>query len=263
MGFTYPGGKIALRGVNLDVFKGEFIGIIGNNGCGKTTLVKHFDGLLKPTDGEVFVDGVKTTKQAMGVLAAKIGYVFQNPNLQIFSNTVEDEISFGPRNLGWSEEKIKEELTSVLRLVDLENKRKDNPFFLSIGMKQRVAIASSLIMHPEVLIVDEPTTGQDMTLSYQLMELLKRLNDEGHTIIIITHDLWIVAEYTKRTIIMGEGKVVFDGPTKDIFCDMTIWERVALEPPQVVRLAQKLRINGCPGVLTVSQMCDWLGKTIC
>ncbi|MEM3716029.1 MAG: ABC transporter ATP-binding protein, partial [Candidatus Bathyarchaeia archaeon] len=159
--FTYPNGVEALKGVSLKIYDGEFIAIMGQNGAGKTTLVKHFNGLLKPTRGRVLVDGVDTRHTTVASLARKVGFVFQNPDHQLFSETVEEEISFALRNFGFDENVIRERVEWALNLLDLAQYRKASPFMLSGGERKRVALASVLAWDPDILVLDEPTIGQD------------------------------------------------------------------------------------------------------
>jgi energy-coupling factor transport system ATP-binding protein len=252
---VYPDGTIALKGVTTKIYPREFVAIIGQNGSGKTTLVKHFNGLLKPTKGTVLVKGLDTRKVSMGKLCSIVGYVFQNPDHQICQNSVLEEICFGARNLGISEEEIQRRSSEILKTMGLETVREEHPFFLSKGERQRVVIASILMMQPEILIVDEPTTGQDMKVSYEIMDLLKKLNEYGHTIIVITHNMRLVAEYTKRTIVMANGTITYDGPTYDVFSKSEILDKAFLAPPQITSLAQSFtRYGFSRNILTVEQM---------
>lgn len=244
--FTYPDGTVALKGVNLDIYENDFVGIIGQNGSGKTTLVKHFNGTLKPTSGKVLIEGADTTKSDFKHLAKRVGYVYQNPSYQLFCNSVEKEVEFGPTILGFSKDEIEQRVNDALKRMGLEKKRKEYPFFLSIGERQRLAIASILATNPSIIIVDEPTTGQDIRRAEEIMDLLIELHKEGRTIIVITHDMRIIADYVPKTVVMLDGKILTEGPTRQIFADPKTLLKAFVLPPQITRLAQKLRAYGIP-----------------
>lgn len=259
--FTYPEPPItALRDINLKIYQGDRVGIIGQNGSGKTTLVKHLNGLLKPTEGQVIVDGRDTKNATVGELSAKVGYVFQNPDHQIFSNTVREEVSFGPKNLGFSKEEIERSCNMALKTLGLTEVADENPFFLSKGERERVALAAVMAMKPKVLIVDEPTTGQDWKTSMEIMEECEKLNAMGTTIITISHDMRLIAQTMKRVIVMAQGRVLLDGSAKEIFSKPDVLKETFLEPPQITMLSQKLRDYGYPkDILTTSEMLDFIG----
>lgn len=233
--FAYPAGVEALRGVNLSIRAGEFVGVIGQNGSGKTTLVKHFNGLLKPTRGVLKVLGVDTRTQGVAKLAKLAGYVFQNPDHQIFCNTVREEIAFGPRNTGMPPSEIESSVRHVMELLDLQGLENRHPFRLSRGQRQRLAIASILAMRPRILILDEPTGGQDRQQVGRLIATLTRLNAEGHTIVLVTHDLELLAECTDRALVMFQGEILLDGTPRDVFREVETLRRTALAPPQITR----------------------------
>jgi energy-coupling factor transport system ATP-binding protein len=241
LSYQYPGRTSpALDGINLDITKGEFIAIIGQNGSGKTTLIKHFNGLLKPTMGKVFVQDRETTNLRTAELAKFIGYVFQNPDHQIFAETIRDEITFGPKNLGVPEEKINYEIERVLKEMDLDVSLDEMPFQLSRGQRQRLAVASVLAMEPSILIIDEPTTGQDWKESILLMKLVQNLNNKGHTCIVTTHNMNLVSLYARRVIVMKSGQIYLDGSTQDVFRRETELLTAGIKPPDVYLLARKL-----------------------
>ncbi|MCD6513687.1 MAG: energy-coupling factor transporter ATPase [Candidatus Odinarchaeota archaeon] len=265
LSFTYPDGTLALEDISLEIYEGEFVAIIGQNGSGKTTLVKHFNGLLKPTKGRVIVDGVDTRKATVAELARKVGYLFQNPDHQIFSNTIEEEIAFGPRNLGLSEDEIKERVEEALEIFELTKIRKENPIFRSKGEKTRIALASIVAMRPKVLILDEPTTGLDWRQSEKVMQYVKKMHDSGHIIIFITHDMRIVAEYAKRVIVMHRGRILLEGDVRDVFAQPEILKETFLFPPQITQYAHALKRNITDkeipkSVLTVREMLDVIQK---
>ena len=257
--FAYPDGTKALDNINLSIEVGEFIALIGQNGSGKTTLSKSLNGLYKPTSGEVIVDGLNSKNTPIVQMVRRVGYVFQNPDHQLFNNNCWDEIAYGPRNIQLSEEEVKIRVEEAANVVGLpEMFYEEHPFFLSKGLRQRVAIASILALRPQVIIVDEPTTGQDSRQSIEIMEFLKDLNEKhGHSVIIITHDMYIVAQYARRVILMSEGKILADGPTADVFSQPQVLQKAFLEPPQITQLAQSVQDLGFnPGTLTAEEMVD-------
>lgn len=236
--YRYPTrSSYALEDVNLTIQKGEFIAIIGQNGSGKTTLIKHFNGLLKPTSGKVIVSGKETTGVPTSELARSVGYVFQNPDHQIFAELVRDEVRFGPKNLGFSEERIEQAAERVMAEMNLAGLEDDMPFQLSRGQRQRLAVASVLAMEPEILIIDEPTTGQDWKESMALMNLVKQLNDNEHTCILTTHNMNLVSLFAKRVVVMRDAKICMDGPTQEVFKDLDELACSNIKPPEVYRLA--------------------------
>lgn len=257
LGFRYPDGTEALSRVTLDIGEGEMLALIGQNGSGKTTLSKCLNGLFKPTSGEILVDGLNSKTTPIVQMVKRVGYVFQNPDHQLFNNTCWDEVAYGPRNIQLPEAEVKERVAEAARVVGLsEALFGEHPFFLSKGLRQRVAIASILALRPRVIIVDEPTTGQDARQSAEIMSFLRDLNTQlGHTIVIITHDMPIVAEYARRVVVMGLGQVLADGPTREIFQQADVLARTHLEPPQITQLAQRVQDLGVhPGVLTVDEL---------
>lgn len=233
-----------LKGINLKIYEGEVVSLIGPNGCGKTTLVKHFNGLLKPTKGRVLVKNIDTRSATTAQLAKIVGYVFQNPNHQIFSNTVFEEVAFGPRNLGL--ERIKERVESSLEAVDMLKLIDKPPFLLSMGEKERLAIASLLSMEPSVLILDEPTTGQDYTTCSKIIKIAKKLKEQGKTIVLISHDMEVIAECSDRVFLMQNGRIVKSGEPEKVFSDFKLLESLSLSPPQIVWIGRELALNPIP-----------------
>lgn len=255
--FAYPDGTLALKNIDVSVETGEFIALIGQNGSGKTTLSKCLNGLYKPTVGDVLVDGLNSRNTPIVQMVRRVGYVFQNPDHQLFNNNCWDEIAYGPRNIELSEEEVKLRVAEAAHVVGLpEMFFSEHPFFLSKGLRQRVAIASILALRPQVIIVDEPTTGQDARQSFEIMDFLKNLNEElGHTVIIITHDMSIVAQYARRVILMADGQLLADGKTADVFSQLDKLEKASLVPPHITQLAQSVTEYGFkPGTLTVGEM---------
>jgi energy-coupling factor transport system ATP-binding protein len=218
------------------------------------------NGLLKPTKGSVIVKGMDTRKTPIHKLATVVGYCFQNPDHQIFKSTVYDEVAFGPRNLLLSEDEVANRVKEALKIVGLEGYEKSNPFFLGKGERQKIAVASVLAMQPDIMIVDEPTTGMDHASAISMMNLLKQLNENGKTVIFITHDMYIVAEYAKRVIALHEGKVILDGPPDHVFTQVETLERISIKPPQITQLAYLLRDYIKPNILNVKEAYEELKR---
>ncbi len=257
LAYTYPDGTQALHGVTLSIESGEMLSLIGQNGSGKTTLSKCLNGLLLPTSGNVVVDGHDSKSSSISDMVRRVGYVFQNPDHQLFNPTCRDEIAYGPRNIGIREPEVTERVEEAATVVGLGSEHlTEHPFFLTKGLRQRVAIAAILALRPRVIIVDEPTTGQDARQAREIMEFLTTLNrDHGHTIIIITHDMDIVAAYTERILAMAKGALIADNSAREIFSNPAIMEGASLAPPQITRLAQALGDMGIhPGVLSLDEM---------
>lgn len=244
--FTYPGGVDALRGVSLRIRDREIVAIMGENGAGKTTLVKHFNGLLKPVKGSVTVDDLDTREVSVAQLARKVGYVFQNADHQLFSATVYSEVAFALRNLGYPENETRSRVERVLRFLDLEKYRNFSPFSLSGGERKRVALASTLCFDPKIIVLDEPTIGQDGSQKKKLGDLINSLNLDGKTVIVVTHDMEFAAEYAQRIVAMAKGRIVADGLPKKVLTNPKILRECALLPPQVTQLAQRIseRVKG-------------------
>lgn len=249
--FSYPDSSVeALRGVDLIINEGEFVAILGQNGSGKTTLAKHMNGLLKPSAGKMLVEGKPTKDFPHRDLAQRVGYVFQNPDHQIFARTVREEVGFGLKVLGYDLPTIEKRVRQALSTVGLDGYEERNPFVLSKGERQRIAVASVLATQPKVIVLDEPTTGLDYLHQKNLMEMLKELNRKGHTIIIITHSMWVAVEYAARTVLMKDGLIQADGNTRSIFADDRLLKQVSLRPPPIVQLSHSLGTQA----LTVEEM---------
>ena len=244
--FTYPNGVEALKGVSLTIQNGEFVAIMGQNGAGKTTLVKHFNGLLKPTKGKALIDEVETTKVSVATLARNVGFVFQNPDHQLFSETVEDEIAFALRNFGFKENVIKRRVTWALNLLGLTQYRKTSPFMLSGGERKRVALASVLSWNPKILILDEPTIGQDYQQKEKLRQFILQMKTQKKTVIIVTHDVEFVAECNPRVLLMRDGKIVADGEARKILTNPEILIQASIVPPQIAQIFLQLSDLGLP-----------------
>jgi energy-coupling factor transport system ATP-binding protein len=238
--FTYPNGVEALKGVSLTIKNGEFVAIMGENGAGKTTLVKHFNGLLKSTKGTVHIDGVNTTKASVATLARNVGFVFQNPDRQLFSETVEEEIAFALKNFGFKEKIIKRRVTWALNLLGLTQYRKTSPFMLSGGERKRVALASILAWNPKILMLDEPTIGQDYRQKENLLQFILQMKAQRKTIIIVTHDVEFVAECSPRVLLMREGRIVADGEARKVLTNPEILTQASIVPPQITQIFLQL-----------------------
>lgn len=236
----YPNGVLALQGATMTVRRGEFIAVVGQNGSGKTTLVKHFNGLLAPTGGQLKVMGTPTTGQSVLQLGRTVGYVFQNPDHQIFADTIAEEVGFGPRNHGLPAAEVNVRVKEALAAVGLEGRAEEDPFTVTKGERQRVAVASILATRPQVIILDEPTTGLDFKEQRKMMELVKQLNEAGHTIICVTHTMWVVAEYAQRTVVVKDGRIWMDGPTREVMARERELTEARLKPPQLVRISNRL-----------------------
>jgi energy-coupling factor transport system ATP-binding protein len=237
---TYENGTEALREVSLDMREGEYVLIIGQNGAGKTTLVKHFLALLEPTEGTVTVAGRDTRDLTVSTLARRIGYVAQNPDNQIFSPTVAAEVAFALKNLGHPEEEVEARTQASLQAMGLLKQRDAHPFSLPKGDRARVVIAAVLAMEPDIIIFDEPTTGQDYLGAKLVLDVSRQLHAVGKTVIVITHHLYLMPEYAQRVIVMGKGTVLLDAPLRTAYHRTRLLRSTFLTPPQAVLLSQHL-----------------------
>ncbi len=239
---VYGGSVQALDQVSLRINPAEFVAIIGQNGSGKTTLAKHIVGLLKPTAGRVMLAGRERAALRPAQAASLVGYVFQNPDHQIFAGTVGEEVAFGPRNFGLPADEIERRCERVLKAVGLEAMRDKDPFLLGRGERQRLAVASILVLEPRLLILDEPTTGLDYPQQRRMMELISELNRAGTAIVIITHTPWLVAEYARRAVLMRQGRKLFDGAVRDLFAQEDLLTSAAFRVPEVTALSRRFGI---------------------
>jgi energy-coupling factor transporter ATP-binding protein EcfA2 len=251
--FSY-GERAVLRNINLNIDRGEFIAIMGRNASGKTTLVKQFNGLLKPTRGKVWLEGADTSKSTAAELSQRVGYVFQNPNDHLFADSVEDEIAFSLRNRGAEETEINKAVEKMLDEFELARYRKSYPRNLSGGEKQRVALASVLAAEPEIIVLDEPTRGMDYLLKKKLINYLDDYRRRGKTVIMVSHDVETIAECAQRVVLLSEGRVVVEGNKREALA------KALLFSPQINRLAQALSGYGVADTtLTVSEMLEQIG----
>lgn len=252
----------ALENINLVINEGEFVGLIGHTGSGKSTLVQHFNGLLKPTSGTVKVDGLElgVRKATWREVRRKVGLVFQYPEHQLFEETVFADIAFGPKNLGLEAAEIEKRVKKALAMVHLpaEKYLEASPFNLSGGEKRRVAIAGVLAMEPKYLILDEPTAGLDPRGRDEILSQVQELQTEGLTVILVSHSMDDVARLTERLLVMQQGRLVFDGATRQIFAHYEKLQKIDLDIPTVTKLMFQLKQKGWPvrlDVLTVEEAC--------
>ena len=232
-----------LKELNLEIKKGEFVALIGENGAGKTTLLKQLNGMNKPTSGTVLINGKDTKSSKTSEMAKHIGYLFQNPDHQIFCDSVYEEIAFGLKNqdkLASQTNETKQKVNDIAELLNLTHLLKENPFNLSKGEKQRVALASILALETEILVLDEPTTGQDYKECMEIMEIVRTLNEKGTTVIVVSHDMEIVQDFAKRVVILYNGNILEDGITKEIFLNEKSLMLAGIKPPQLFQLMIKL-----------------------
>ena len=253
LSYTYmpktPFEKKALININCEFYDGEFIVLIGHTGSGKSTLIQHLNGLLKPTEGKIIVDGIDITdkKDKVSNIRKNIGLVFQYPEYQLFEETIEKDIEFGPRNLGLSEEEITRRVKRAMKMVDLDyDTYKDkSPFDLSGGQKRRVAIAGVIAMEPKVLILDEPIAGLDPKGRDDILNQIRKLHDDYKiTTIMISHSMEDVAKVADRVVVMNHGSIVLDGKVSDVFKEVDVLEDIGLGVPQVTYLLRELRKKG-------------------
>jgi len=240
---TYPARVKALNGITLTIETGEQVAIVGQNGAGKTTLVKHLNGLLQPTSGSVLIGDWDTTKYQVAKLASRVGYVFQNPDEQLFTKTVHQEVSFGPKNLGYESDKVEALVEDALKLTELTKQKETNPYDLSPTWRKMVALASIIAMDTPIIIFDEPTTGQDAANIQRMAEAITVLRERGKTVVTITHDIDFCAENFERVIALSQGKVLLDGPANDVLGQEEILAQTYVDPPQLTRLGLRLGLK--------------------
>jgi energy-coupling factor transport system ATP-binding protein len=261
--YSYGDEVMALSGVSMTIEPRETIALIGQNGGGKTTLAKQFNGLLKPTKGKVLVKGVETREVPPNRLALTVGYVFQNPSHQIFSSKVWDEVAFGPKNAGLNPQEVEQRTKWAIEAVGLSGSEQTHPYDLDYGKMKLLTIASIMSIKPEVYCLDEPTTGQDHRGRRRVAELIRNLNESGSTVIVITHDMRFVAEVAERIVLVAGGRIVADGQTREIFEKTDILAEAQIRPPQITQLARALADCGVPSnLMTVSEAVDSIGSMI-
>lgn len=239
----------ALRDICLNVNEGEFLGIAGHTGSGKSTLIQHFNGLLKPSSGEVIVDGVningKEAKNRLKALRMQVGVVFQYPEYQLFEETVEQDIAFGPRNLGLSDSEVQQRVAEAMELLKLSKKlRKKSPFDLSGGQKRRIAIAGVLAMKPKYLILDEPAAGLDPKGREEFLELIAELHRQGLTVVMVSHSMDDIARYAQRLVVLEKGSIKLEGTPQQVFAQPDILSEIGLGVPMLTSLLLELHEKG-------------------
>lgn len=238
--FEYSGGVRALDHVNFEIYEGERIALLGNNGAGKSTVALNLGGLLKPTEGRVLVRGTDTSLMSVSEIATNVAIVFQNPFSMLFAKTVQDELSFGPKNIGVQPAVISRLIPHVAKQCTVDHLLDKSPFASSFGEKKRICVGSVLTMQPKCVILDEPTSGQDYRSYSEFMGFIRSLSEQGHTLILITHDTDLAVEYTDRTIIMNNGRVVADGATKTILADPKMLEDNAIRETSLLEISRKI-----------------------
>ncbi len=240
--YVYEDGTQALHGVNFDLYRGEVLALLGANGSGKTTVAKILNGIYRPTGGSVRVLGQDISRRAVrSQLPRHVGYVFQNPDHQIFTRRVWDEVAYGLKNLQVPADELAERVQQALQAVGLSDKADEDPLFLGKGQRQRLAVAAILAMRPEIIIVDEPTTGQDYRMVSGIMELLEELHAQGNTVLIITHDMTLVANYCQRAVVLLDGRDVFSGSPRELFSQPELVRTTRLCAPQAISLSLAMR----------------------
>ena len=258
--FVYPGsGVVALDGVSLALERGTVLAVVGQNGSGKTTLSKHLNGLLRPTSGRVLVDGQDTSRASVQELARRVGYAFQDPGHQLFAKSVAEELAFGPRNLGYPPEDIETRVADVVRALGLGATLAMHPYRLPRALRKLVSIGSVLTMGPSLLVLDEPTTGQDHRTAGRIAGLIRALGDAGTSIVCVTHDMPLVAEVADRVVALTDGRIVADGTPREVVADRALMARARLAPPQITELSLSMPERaGRPGVLAIQELVDEL-----
>jgi energy-coupling factor transport system ATP-binding protein len=240
LSFSYPGGVEALREISLAIETGETVAVVGQNGAGKTTLLRHFNGLLRPSRGSVQVGDWDTARHSVAQLAARVGYVFQNPDEQLFCRTVRAEVAFGPTNLKFPAGRAAGLTAQALALTDLTGKEEANPYDLSPAWRKLVALASILAMDTPIVLLDEPTTGQDAVNAGRIAHIVQTLKAQGRTVVAISHDIDFCAENFDRIIAMGQGRVLLDGAPRQVLAEEELLASTYVDPPQLTRLGRRL-----------------------
>ena len=257
--YTYPGGGASVRHLNLEVYPGEFVGLVGQNGAGKTTATKLVNGLLKPSSGTVEVAGLDTRTARTSQIARHAATLFQNPDHQICRDTVLDEVAFGLELGGVDAETARERARAVAE--DFGLPLGEAPFSLSRGQRQMVALASVVVLEPELVILDEPTSGLDYRECMTVMETVRRMADRGSAVIMVCHDMEVVSDFAERLVVMADGEIAAAGPTHDLFADESLMKRASMRPPQVVELANELARTVSPRFLGLYEVSDVVSCT--
>ena len=235
---VYPTGDEALKGIDLSIEGTEPVAIVGQNGAGKTTIVKHFNGILRPTSGQVLINGEDIKKRTTAKWSKEVGYVFQNPDDQLFLESVRKEFEFGPQQIGMDEATIQERVLWVAELVGLSEKLDEHPFDLTATEKKFCTIGSIIMMDPKVIIFDEPTCGQDVERNIRLRKIIQELRNKGKLCITISHDMKFVVDNFKRVVVMCQGKILLDGKTEAVFAEVETLKKSFVTPPPITKIAQ-------------------------
>lgn len=257
--YAYPGGGASVRHLNLEVYPGEFVGLVGQNGAGKTTATKLVNGLLKPSSGTVEVAGLDTRTARTSQIARHAATLFQNPDHQICRDTVLDEVAFGLELGGVDAETARERARAVAE--DFGLPLDEAPFSLSRGQRQMVALASVVVLEPELVILDEPTSGLDYRECMTVMETVRRMADRGSAVIMVCHDMEVVSDFAERLVVMADGEIAAAGPTHDLFADESLMKRASMRPPQVIELANELARTVSPRFLGLYEVLDVVSCT--
>ena len=261
--YRYPNGHEALKDVTLEIQEGRIVSVIGKNGAGKTTLAKHLNGLLKPTSGSVVVKGSDVSGRIASEMAHQVGYVFQNPEDQLFESSVVEEVAFGPKNLGMNRQEVDLEVKKALSIVGLGSAMSEHPYNLTYGQRKMLCIASVLAMRPDIVILDEPNAGQDYFGLRLLGTILEQLRDQKKTVVMISHDIEFVAKYSDESVLMHEGSVITHASTRSVLSELTKLGSSAVRPPQITRLANNLSHIGMKrNIITVEEMVEIIEKTV-
>jgi energy-coupling factor transport system ATP-binding protein len=254
--FSYPGGVEALRDVSLTIEPGEAVAILGENGAGKSTLAKHLNGLLRPGAGRVLIGDWGTREHTAAQMAQRVGYVFQNPDDQLFERAVRKEVAFGPHNLGYPDAEVDRLVSEALEQVGLADRADAHPYDLPLFERKLLTLGAVLAMQTPIIIFDEPTTGQDARGMERIGRIIEDLRAEGRTVITISHDVDFCAEHFPRVVLMSHAQILLDGPAETVLSDSQHLAQAAVEPPQVMRLADELDMAADP--LTVDEFVDAL-----
>lgn len=261
--FQYPSGIQAVHNLSLDLFSGDFAALIGSNGAGKTTVLKLLLGLLQPDRGDISLFGEDSRKLLISQIARKIGFVLQNPDLQLFAGSVEEEVQFGLKNLGMPKAERKHTVSRVLALVGLEGKLREHPLALSKGERAKLVLASVLAMDPQLIILDEPTNGQDYGEAIRILEIVKELNTLGKTVLMVSHNMNIVARYARKGFVLHEGGLLTEGPIRRVFSRTDLLSQAKISPPYITKLSQRLSsLLGQDSFLSPEELAKAIADTI-